>query len=80
MTGRELKAIRHQLGLTTRELGAALGYRGNANTLSVAIRLYESGKRPIPPWIARLVAMFGRHGVPPDWTIVHDGAFENVSD
>jgi transcriptional regulator with XRE-family HTH domain len=69
MTGAELKAIRHRLGLSTRELGAAFGYRGNANTLSVAIRLYESGKRPIPPWIGRLATMFERHGVPPDWTI-----------
>jgi transcriptional regulator with XRE-family HTH domain len=69
MTGKELKAIRHQLGLTTCELGTALGYRGNANTLSVSVRLYECGKRPIPPWIGRLVTMFERHGVPPDWTI-----------
>lgn len=69
MTGHELKAIRRALGLSTREFGAALGYRGNDNTRAVAIRLYESGARPIPPWIARLAEMFGRHGVPPHWTI-----------
>jgi transcriptional regulator with XRE-family HTH domain len=69
MTGKELQAIRRALGLSARELGYALGYRGNENTVSVSIRLYECGKRPIPPWIGRLVTMFVRHGVPPDWTI-----------
>jgi transcriptional regulator with XRE-family HTH domain len=72
MTGHELRAIRRQLGLTTRELGAALGYRGNANTRSVAIRLYESGARDIPPWIGRLATMLGRHGCPPDWTLMEE--------
>lgn len=75
MTGHELKAIRRSLGLTTRELGAALGYQGKPNTLSVLVRRYECGDRPIPPWISRLAEMFGRHGVPPDWTI-----FENASE
>jgi transcriptional regulator with XRE-family HTH domain len=70
MTGAELKAIRRELGLSTRELGAAFGYRGNENTRAVAIRQYENGDRPIPPWIARLAEMFSRHGVPPAWTIV----------
>lgn len=74
MTGKELKAIRKALGLSTRELGAALGYRGNPNTLAVSIRLYESGAREIPPWIGRLAEMFSRHGVPPAWTIVDTGA------
>lgn len=64
-----MKAIRRQLGISTRELGTALGYRGNENTISVAIRLYESGKRDIPPWIGRLVEMFGRHGIPPHWLV-----------
>jgi transcriptional regulator with XRE-family HTH domain len=70
MTGPELKAIRRELGLSTRELGYALGYRGNLNTVSVMIREYErTNGRTIPPWIARLVLMFERHGVPPDWTV-----------
>jgi transcriptional regulator with XRE-family HTH domain len=69
MTGNELRSIRRSLGLTVRELGYAIGYRGNQNTVSVAIRLYEGDKRPIPPWIGRLAAMFGRHGVPPEWTL-----------
>lgn len=69
MTGKELKAIRRDLGLSTREFGAALGYRGKPNTLAVSIRQYESGAREIPPWIARLATMFAQHGVPPAWTI-----------
>lgn len=66
MTGPDLKTIRKRLGLSTLQMGRALGYRGNDNTVSVAIRQYESGQRDIPPWIARLVAMYGRHGVPED--------------
>ena len=66
MTGPELAAIRKQLGLGTVALGRALGYQGNDNTVSVQIRAYESGGRPIPPWIARLAAMYGRFGVPED--------------
>jgi transcriptional regulator with XRE-family HTH domain len=65
MTGPELKAIRHRLGLSTVEMGRAIGYEGQDNTLSVAVRKYESGGRPIPPWIANLVRMYGLHGLPP---------------
>ena len=67
MTGKELKSIRKALGLSTKELGRAFGYRGNDNTISVQVRAYESGGREIPPWIERLALMFKRHGVPSDW-------------
>jgi hypothetical protein len=69
MQGSELRSIRRSLGLTVRELGYAIGYRGNHNTVSVAIRLYEGDKKPIPLWIGLLASMFGRHGVPPEWTL-----------
>jgi transcriptional regulator with XRE-family HTH domain len=59
----ELKAIRRQLGLTTRELGDAIGYEGSPNTISVTIRRYEAGMRPIPPWIATLVLYMQRFGL-----------------
>jgi transcriptional regulator with XRE-family HTH domain len=73
MNGQELRSIRRQLGLTARELGYAIGYRGNQNTVSVAIRLYEGGKRPIPPWIGRLVELLGERGsVPLGWTVEPD--------
>ena len=63
MTGADLKAIRHKLKLSTTELGRALGYEGADNTVSVTVRRYESGMRPIPPVVAVLVGMFDRHGV-----------------
>jgi len=66
MTGPELAAIRKRLGLGTVAMGRALGYGGNDNTISVAIRKYESAGREIPPWIARLAHMYGRFGVPDD--------------
>jgi transcriptional regulator with XRE-family HTH domain len=61
MTGAELKAIRQALGLTLSGFGKALGYNGNKNTLSVAIRRFERGNRysrgkvipcPVPDHIA----------------------------
>ena len=64
MTPAQFKHIRKDvLGLSTVAMGRALGYAGNDNTVSVQIRQYESGGRAIPPWIARLVAMYGRHGL-----------------
>lgn len=67
MTGTELKAIRTKLGLSVIQMGRALGYSGNDNTVSVQIRRYELGTREIPPWIARLALMFGAHGAPDGW-------------
>ncbi len=62
MTGAELKAIRQALGFTLSGFGRALDcYRGNKNTLSVAIRRLERGYRysrgniipcPVPDHIA----------------------------
>ena len=63
MTPFEFKSIRKQLGLGTVAMGRALGYQGTDNTVSVQIRQYESGARPIPPWIARLAEMYGRFGL-----------------
>lgn len=67
MTGDEFRSIRQGLGLSLRKMGKALGYESNANTMSVQIRRYESGNRPIPPWIARLACMYGRFGIPKEW-------------
>jgi transcriptional regulator with XRE-family HTH domain len=64
MTGQELKTIRKGLGLSVIEMGLALGYQGNDNTLSVQIRRYELGYRPIPPWIGRLAYMYSKFGIP----------------
>lgn len=68
MTGRELAAIRHRLGLSTTGLGRAFGYTGSDVTASGTIRKYESDARPIPPWLGRLAMMFDRFGVPDGWS------------
>jgi transcriptional regulator with XRE-family HTH domain len=67
MTGEEMKTIRKRLGLSTVELARAMGYVGADNTVSVTVRRYESGGREIPPWLARLLIMFDRFGVPDDF-------------
>lgn len=67
MTGEEMKTIRHELGLSTVQLGRAFGYGGEDNTASVMIRKYESGGRPIPVYLQRLLEMYRRHGVPTGW-------------
>lgn len=67
MTGDQFKTIRRELGLTARQLGKALGYRGNENTLGVQIRSFESDKREIPEPTGRLMEMFGRFGIPNKW-------------
>ena len=67
MTGSELRAIREGLGLSLVGMGRALGYQGTRETLNAQMHKYESGARPIPPWIARLASMYQRHGVPEEW-------------
>lgn len=70
MSGAEMKAIRHRLGLSTTELGRAFGYTGGDDTASMSIRRYESEGRTIPNYLARLLVMFERHGIPPEFLIV----------
>ncbi|WP_454917258.1 helix-turn-helix domain-containing protein [Xanthobacter sediminis] len=68
MTGPELAAIRHRLGLSAIAFGRACGYTGTDNSVSVSIRRYEGEYgRPVPPLLARLAVMFDRFGVPDDF-------------
>lgn len=67
MTGEDLRAIRHKLGLSVYDFGRALGYSGNDNTVGVSIRRYETNARPIPPYLERLATMYGKHGVPREY-------------
>jgi len=67
MTGPEMRAIRKRLGLSTVQLGRAFGYVGVDNSVSVTVRKYESGGKPIPVWLSRLMVMYDRHGIPPEW-------------
>lgn len=64
MTGSDLKGIRHQLGLSTVELGRALGYQGTDKSVETIIRRFEAPNgREIPVWIERLAMMYDRFGV-----------------
>lgn len=63
MNGAEFRSVREKLNLTTAAWGQALGYRASYSSVARQIRQYESGQRPIPPWIARLAGMYGRYGV-----------------
>jgi transcriptional regulator with XRE-family HTH domain len=67
MTGEEFRRIREDLGLSTEKFGRVLGYQGIYGIAARHIRRFESGARKLPPWIERLAAMYGRHGVPDDW-------------
>lgn len=60
MTGHELKALRRELGLSVRDLAAALAYIGNDNTNSVLIRQMMAGEKRIPLW--RVAYMFAMRG------------------
>jgi transcriptional regulator with XRE-family HTH domain len=64
MTPSEFRAIRKRLGLSTIAMGRALGYAGRDNSVSVTIRRYESGMRPIPPTVAKLMIAYERNGLP----------------
>jgi transcriptional regulator with XRE-family HTH domain len=67
MTGEEFRRIREDLGLSTEKFGRGLGYHGTYGIAARHIRRFESGARPIPQTIGRLVEMFRRHGVPDSW-------------
>lgn len=64
----KLKEARHKAGLSQADFGRALGYR-HADRTSVRIQVndMEKGRKPISPIVARLIEMFRRFGVPPDF-------------
>lgn len=62
MTGEELKAIRKSLGLTQSDFGRILE-AGRAKHYA----RYESGERPLPARMGKLVEMIRRHGLPEEW-------------
>lgn len=67
MKGDEVRKVRKKERLSASELGRAIGYQGSRETRARLIRLFESDTREIPPWIARLITMFRRFGVPKDF-------------
>lgn len=64
-----MRAVREHLGLTTLELGKALGYTGKARSLDMHIRRFELGHRRIPPQTWRLLLMYDAYGIPPQWRV-----------
>lgn len=71
MTGDELKRLRERTGLTAAAFARALGYNGKNPGLVVWRFEQPPGHpwaRPIPERVARLAAMFARHGVPKNLT------------
>lgn len=67
MTGKEFAAVRKRLGLGVVEFGRAIGYQGSHDNVSLSVRRFERGERPVPVWIERLVTLYERHGIPPEW-------------
>jgi hypothetical protein len=65
MTAEDFKRARGICGRSTSQWGRALGYTG-AN-VGLQVRQMERGDKGIPRAVARLAAMFVRHGVPPGW-------------
>ena len=59
MTGSELAIIRKALGLTTTELGRAIGYTGTDDSVASSVRRLESKHdEPIPDAAAKLSYIF----------------------
>lgn len=63
MKGTDLKRIRKKLGLSVRQFGIALGYKGK--NIDVQVRQMESEGKPIRIPVGRLAHMFGLHGSVP---------------
>jgi transcriptional regulator with XRE-family HTH domain len=64
MTPEKFRAIRRKAGLSRVELARCLGYDGEPETVRQQIAKFETGRRPISPWIIRLMMMFDCHGIP----------------
>jgi transcriptional regulator with XRE-family HTH domain len=66
LTGEELKAQREELGLSLSQLARACGYASVDNGVTL-LRRYERDEREVPPWLPRMLELFRRFGVPPDF-------------
>ncbi len=67
MTGPDLKALRHRMGLHGPAFGRAMGYATPTNgSLASAVSRLEAMER-VPEWLGRLAVMYERHGIPEEW-------------
>jgi hypothetical protein len=67
MKGKDMRAIRHALGLRACEMAAALGDQGNAKTRAEGQRRLEGGAKAITLAKARLAWYMHRYGLPEEW-------------
>jgi len=67
MTGAEFRRIRKKYDMDVVQFGRALGYEGAEMSVGMIVYRFEQGVRPIPFAIARLVKMFDKHGIPPEF-------------
>jgi hypothetical protein len=68
MTPAQFRAAWEASGLSQAAYAIALGYRSDdRKNLRQQVNDMASGRKPIPPQIARLVEMFRRYGVPSDF-------------
>jgi hypothetical protein len=75
MTAAQFRAAWEASGLPQADYALALGYRSpDRKNLRQQINDMACGRKPIPPRIARLVEMFRRHGIPPEWISEGDDA------
>jgi hypothetical protein len=70
MTPQEFNDARKLFGVGRRGFGCILGYGGDAQNVWITVKRYETGERPIPPQIQRLVRLlvwyFEDYGFLPD--------------
>lgn len=57
MTPDQFKHARRATGLGRRDFGRLLGYEGNPRNIWATVQRYETGKRTVPPTIARLAQL-----------------------
>lgn len=62
MNGAEFKAIRMRLGLDQARFAAELGYTGKGRNRVMLIEAFESGRKRIPLYIARLAWLVDKVG------------------
>lgn len=69
MEAKDFKSIRRSFNLSVMEWARVLGYDGNRDSVQRTILNYESGRREIPGYLASLVIMYERFGIPDDFLV-----------
>jgi DNA-binding transcriptional regulator YiaG len=63
----EMREVRELLGLSRFQIGTALGFTGNRYAIKNNVGRMERGQRQPTAQVSRLLEMYRRHGVPPEW-------------